>query len=396
MSAGVSAKVMFVIDSLGLGGAERSLAEMLPGLIGAGLEPMVVCLSPADAVGRDIRRLGVEVRVVSGRGRIGRVRALRKQIASVAPDCVHTTLFESDVAGRLAAAGRRVPVITSLVNAPYLPVRLEDPNVRRSRLWAARMIDGWTARHLTTHFHAITHAVKRRAVEALGIPPERVTVIERGRDPRRLGEGGPARRRSSRAALGLDDDAEVLVTAGRQEFQKGHRILLEAMAILASARPRAILMMAGREGHASAELEELGRRIGLGDRIRFLGQRTDVPDLLAAGDIFVFPSLYEGFGGAVIEAMALGLPVVASDLEALREVVEPDHSAILVPPGSPGELASAIGGLLDDPDRARALGERGRRIFQERFTVERAAGRMVDLYRRVLRDHRARPERVGA
>jgi glycosyltransferase involved in cell wall biosynthesis len=387
---------MFVIDSLGPGGAERSLAEMLPGLIEAGLEPMVVCLSPADAVGQDIRRLGVEVRVVSGRGRIGRVRALRRQIAAVAPDCVHTTLFESDVAGRLAAAGRRVPVITSLVNAPYLPARLEDPNVRRSRLWAARMIDGWTARHLTTHFHAVTYAVKSRAVEALGIPPERVTVIERGRDPVRLGEAGPSRRRSSRAALGIDEDAEVLVTAGRQEFQKGHRFLLEAMAILANARPQAVLMMAGREGHASAELDGLRSRLRLGDRVRFLGQRTDVPDLLAAGDIFVFPSLYEGFGGAVIEAMALGLPVVASDLEALREVVEPDHSAILVPPGSPGELASAIGSLLDDPDRARALGERGRRIFEERFTVERAAGRMVDLYRRVLRDHRARPARVGA
>jgi glycosyltransferase involved in cell wall biosynthesis len=298
------------------------------------------------------------------------------------------------VVGRFAAAGRGRPVLSSLVNVAYAPIRLHDPNVRASRLWAARMIDGWTARHLTTHFHALTEAVKRGAVSSLRIDPERITVIERGRDPERLGEPSRKRRAAARAALGLTQDGDVVVTVGRQEFQKGQRHLLEAFARLAAARPEAVLLVAGREGHASADLETFRAGLGVGDRVRLLGHRTDVPEILAAADVFAFPSLYEGFGGAVIEAMALGLPVVASDLPALHEVVEAERTGVLVPPGSAADLASAIGGLLDDPARARAMGERGRATFLERFTVERTTARMVELYGRIL--SRRMSSRVGA
>jgi glycosyltransferase involved in cell wall biosynthesis len=388
-------KIVFVIDSLGPGGAERSLAEMLPGFLRAGINPVVVCLSQWEGIHDSVRGLGVDVRVLNGRGgRFGRLRALRELISAESPDCVHTTLFESDVAGRLASAGRRIPVITSLVNVSYDKIRLQDPNVRRLRLAAARMIDGWTARHLTHHFHAVTQAVKRAAVESLHISPDRVTVIERGRDPARLGEPGSERRRSTRARLGLADDAEIVINVGRAEFQKGQRFLLEAMARLAGARPEAVLLVAGREGHASRDLEQLTMELGLGDRIRFLGHRDDVPDLLAAADLFVFPSLYEGLGGSLIEAMALGLPVVTSDLEAIREVVDPGHNAVLVPPGSAEALAAAIGSLLDDRARRAAMGSRSREIFHRRFRLDRATGRMVDLYSDVLRRH-GRPVPIG-
>ena len=119
--------------------------------------------------------------------------------------------------------------------------------------------------------------------------------------------------------------------------------------------------------------------------MRFLGHRDDVPDLLAAADLFAFPSLYEGTGGAAIEAMALGLPIVTSDIDAMREVVDDRRNALLVPPHAPGPLADAIAALLDDPARRLAFGASSREIFEARFTLERSTRAMVELYRRLVR-----------
>jgi glycosyltransferase involved in cell wall biosynthesis len=303
---------------------------------------------------------------------------------------VHTSIFEADVTGRLAAAGTGVPVLTSLVNTSYATVRRQDPDVAPWKLAATRSIDGWTARHLTTHFHAITHAVGDAAVRDLLLDPERITVIERGRDPSRLGEPSPERRAAARAGLGLTSEAPVLVTVGRQEFQKGQWHLLEAMPKVLAAHPDARLLLAGRTGNASGRLDEVVRSARLDGQVTFLGHRDDVPEILAAADVFVFPSLYEGLGGALIEAMALGLPIVASDLPAIREVVEDGRNAVLVPPGSSSDLAAAIDALLTDEPRRSAMGARGREIFEERFTLERSAARMLALFERVASEGRRR------
>jgi glycosyltransferase involved in cell wall biosynthesis len=269
------------------------------------------------------------------------------------------------------------------VNTSYDSARLADPRVPPARLWAVKLVDGWTARHLTNHFHAVTEAVKRSAVAALGIPPSRITVIERGRDRGRLGKPGPERRGAARARLGLSDADEVIVTVGRQEFQKGQVHLLEAVAALAD-RPRLVLLAAGRRGHVSGELADAVHRLGLEGRARFLGHREDVPELLAAADLFAFPSLYEGLGGALIEAMALALPIVASDIPAVAEVVERDRNALLVEAGNANELARAIAALLDDRDLARSFATRSAAIFEQRFSLRRSAERSLAMYRRVL------------
>jgi glycosyltransferase involved in cell wall biosynthesis len=183
--------------------------------------------------------------------------------------------------------------------------------------------------------------------------------------------------------LGLKPEDEVLINVGRREYQKGQRFLLEAMARLCSDRPRVVLLVAGRDGQASKELDEQRVRLGLHDRVRFLGHREDLPDLLCASDLFVFPSLFEGLGGALIEAMALELPVVAADIDAVREVADSGRSASLVPPGSSLSLAEAIRDLLNDRSKARAFGTRGREVYLSRFTLDRCVERMTDLYCRV-------------
>jgi len=377
-------RVLHLIDSFLPGGAERSLNELVPRFEAAGVRCDVVALTRLEG---DVQitegERSYEARFCTATTFPGRVRELRRIIRTERPDVVHTTLFRSDVHGRLAAHRTPARVLTSLVNTSYEPARLADPNVRRGRLVAVRELDGWTARHLTHHFHAITRAAADSAVRRLRIDPSRITVIPRGRDETRLGAPSPARRREVRAGLGLPDDATVLVNVGRQDPQKGQVTLLEAFERLAARRPDLHLVVAGRAGHATPRIERHLARSPVADRVHLLGHRTDVGDLLAAADCFVFPSVYEGLGGAVIEAFALALPVVASDLPALREVVTPGTEGLLVPPGDAAALADAIGRVLDDPARRAAMGRAARHRFETAFSLERVAAAMLELYERV-------------
>lgn len=383
--ASANLRVLYLINGLGGGGAERSLLELLPHYDAAGIELVVGCFRRREeGVEEEVSRLAVDLHYFSGGSVMNRARQVRSFLRTKRFDLVHTTIFESDLTGRVAAAGLPVPVLTSLVNTSYAKVRLSDPNVSRCGLWTARMLDGWTARNLTTHFHAITQAVKDASVHALGIDPDRITVIERGRDLVRLGSPSSESRRRARRVLGLDDDEEVIVSVGRQEFQKGQKYLLEAFSRIVRNRPRARLLLVGRRGHASTDLEALHEELQLEERALFLGHRENVPELLASADVFVFPSLFEGQGGALIEAMAMGLPVIATDIPSTREVVEEERNALLVPVESSQSLAEALERLLDDPALMSAFGQRSSKIFHARFTLERSALRMVELYRSVI------------
>ena len=377
-------KYLFVINSFLAGGAERSLIELLPGIRAKDITLIVACLYRREVGFEDeVREAGFDVRVLPGSNLASKTLALRRLIKEERPDLVHTALFESDLAGRLASIGLRVPVMTTLANTAYDDARQGDPNVNLRRLKVVKWIDGLTARHLTQHFHAVSQAVKDSTVEQLSVPAERITVVKRGRDEARLGERTSERRLAVRKALGLADDAEVLISVGRQEFQKGHRHLIDAFPAVVAVRPRARLLIAGREGHASRDLVAQITALGLDDEVKLLGHREDVADVLAAADVFVFPSVYEGLGGALIEAIGLGLPVVASDIPALREVVRQGENADLVPPGDPAALTRAIVGLLSDPDRLRSYSERSRQLFADEFTAQTSNQRLLNLISKV-------------
>jgi glycosyltransferase involved in cell wall biosynthesis len=181
----------------------------------------------------------------------------------------------------------------------------------------------------------------------------------------------------------LAAEDEVLVSVGRQSYQKGQIHMLDAMAELVRVRPRLVWVLAGAEGDATDQLVARRAALGLAGQVRYLGLRNDVAEVLAAADVFVHPSLYEGFPGALLEAMALGLPAVASDIAPVREAAEVDRTALVVPAGSPTLLAGAITTLLDHPDRAAAFGTRARKVFLDCYTAERSAARMAALLEQV-------------
>lgn len=377
-------RVLYVIDSLAPGGAERSLAAMAPHYAAAGVDLEVAYLKETPGVHDELRRGGATLHPPGGpRGRLANVRHLRRVVAATRPDLIHTTLFEADVAGRIAGALAGVPVVTSLVNTSYGDGQRNDPSLRRWKLRAAQWVDAATARRVV-RFHAITAHVADHMAPRLRVPRDRIRVIHRGRDPETLGARTRERRERARASLGAGPGVPLVLVAARQTHQKGLDVLVEAMPRVLAEVPDARLVLAGRDGDATALLRETVARLGLDGAVRFLGVRDDVPDLLAAADAFVLPSRWEGLGSVLLEAMALEAPIVVSDLPAVREVLSDRETALLVPPEQPEALARAIVDTLGGPDAAAGRAARARGDFLARFTVEAVTRQTVELYEEAL------------
>jgi glycosyltransferase involved in cell wall biosynthesis len=381
---------LYLIDSLAGGGAERSLAALSPHLAPRGVQLEVAYLHERQGVQGAFEAAGVRLHPLGGSaGRFDLVRRTRRLVGDVRPDLVHTTLFEADVSGRIAGALARVPVVSSLVNVAYSDTQLKDPRLRPWKVRAAQVVDGATAR-LVARFHAISGHVASEMCRRLWIPRARVEVVPRGRDASSLGVRSDARRTAARRDLGLDDAEPMLLAAARQEFQKGLDVLLHALPEVLGRIPRARLLVAGREGNETSTLQALVDRLGLAARVSFLGARSDVAELMCAADAFVFPSRWEGLGSVLLEAMALEVPIVASDLPPVREVLGGDRGALLVPSDDPAALSDAlVRALADQAATAERVGySRGR--FVERYTIERVADATVAFYEHALGDGRKR------
>ena len=280
-------------------------------------------------------------------------------------------------------------MVSSFVSTPYDKSRLSDPNVKRWKLRAVQTVDAITGRLMVDRFHAVSEGAKVANAHALRIPEDRVTVAERGRDAAVLGSRTEERRRASRSALALPDNAQVVLNLGRQDHQKAQTILISAASILSAFHPNLVVLIAGKDGSASVDVRRsLSVDPIAADHVRLLGHRTDIGDLLCAADVVAISSHFEGTAGAALEAMALSTPIVSTDLIGLRGVLQSDWNAVLVPWGDPGQLAAGIAGVLDDPALADRLASQGHEDFVDRFTLDAATERLRDLYESVVKRHR--------
>jgi glycosyltransferase involved in cell wall biosynthesis len=223
----------------------------------------------------------------------------------------------------------------------------------------------------------------RRSVSAcLGAPAARQTIIPFGVDAGRFAVTDVA----TRNELRLQDRGPIVGTVCRLvEPKKGVSVLLRAMAALQKDGndPHCQLLIVG-DGPARASLEALSRQLGLSERTVFAGTRRDIPRILPLLDLFVLPSLYEGFGIAILEAMAAGKPVVATAVGGIPEFVVPGDTGLLVEPGKAAALAEAIGSLMRDPAKARRMGMRGRERVLAGFQMSTVVRRHEQVYEACL------------
>jgi glycosyltransferase involved in cell wall biosynthesis len=366
-------RIAHVIETLGTGGAERLVADVVRRLDRARFESRVFPLDePLDLRG-EIESGGVEVdpiRVAPRRRPVACLRALARALRRFGPDVVHTHLYYGNVMGRIAArlAGG-APVVTTLHNPDY------TFEARRTPLFRARkLLDRWTGAR-NAALVAVSRAVAEDFRRHMGWP--NIRVVPNGVDLRSFAPGGDTRAAAEWPSPGLR-----LLSVGRLHRQKGHRVLLDAMARARSTGATLSLLVAG-EGAERGPLEAQAAGPGLHGHVRFAGRR-DVRPLLAAADVFVFPSLYEAVGIALLEAMACALPVVASRTGGIPEVVEDGVSGVLVAPGDADDLARALAELERDPERRRRLGVAARRRA-EAFDVGATVGALEAIYEEVAR-----------
>jgi glycosyltransferase involved in cell wall biosynthesis len=370
-------KVLQLITGLGQGGAEQVVFDLATRLDAERYEPFVCSvLDPSGARSAYVGRLieaGVPVaslgitRKWQFRRAVGRLGSL---LRDVQPDVLHCHLFHANVLGRRVAraVGLR-PVIAT--------VHIAERRRRPWRFWLERRTDP-----LGCVTVCVSQAVLEFQTRKTGLPRERFVVIPNGIDTVRYER--PLRPKGEvRAEWGIGPDAAVVGSVGRLDRQKGYRYLLRAFAERARDTADCVLVVAG-EGPERRKLTRLAERLGCAERVHLLGRRTDVPDLLHAFDIFVMSSLYEGLPLALIEAMAAGIPIVASNVDSVPEVL--GGGGRLVPPRDPAALASAIAETLARPDADRV--ERGQNRARSEYDVRVMVRRYAELYDAVMRGER--------
>jgi len=371
-------RVLFLIDNLRPGGAQKALLAMVRALRAAQADPRVWCLGGSSEFEEKFRAAGVPVlgKPGSALAALREPLALRRYLKRERIELVQTLLFHSDVAGRIAGRlarwsdeGRRRPVIVSSVRASNL----------RNRGWQYRLAR-WTA-PLADAFTPVSRRTLEFAARTEGVAPERATVIPNGIDP--ADWDSIPDMAAARAKLDLPQDAFVVCTLSRLHEQKGMEFLLAAARTVAEKAPSATFLISGY-GPLRERLEAQARQLGVDARVRFLGYRKDVALILAASDVFALPSLWEGMSNAVLEAMAAGKPVVATAVDGAVDQVLPGESGLLVPPGDADALAQALLDLARDPRKAQEMGIKGRERVRREFSLDRMTDAYIELYRRLL------------
>lgn len=307
------------------------------------------------------------------------IRRLRRWIRDYDVALVHAHAPKAGVLAGLGAWGGPGPrVVTTIHNCHRAELRkgMVSPAAGLYSLAAL-----WACRLLGQRFVAVSGAVRNDLLRQ-GIPEDRIVVVENGVDTDLL-RRVPATS-SLRLRLGLDANDRVVGTVGRLDKLKGQDVVLQALKRILVDHPHTRLLIVG-SGPQDRRLRRLARELGIEGRVLFLGHRDDVPELLQIADIFIFSSLEEGFGLSLVEAMAAGRPVVATDIEAVREIVQHGVTGLLYRPRSPTALADAVQALLDDEGRRSGLGRAGAELVARRYSLARFGSRLLELYRREAR-----------
>lgn len=359
-------KIIYVTAALEVGGAEMFLLDLVKHLDKNKFVPAVATVVGGGKLEPLFRQTGIPLYIY---GRQPRCRYISGFLAffqlwalfrKERPQIVHTQLFGPDFWGRLAACLARVPTIVTT-----------EQNINADQSWLREWLKKLTYK-LTDGVAAISTAVKNYTIKKYRVPENKIVIIPNDVDVAEVESRLKIRR--------LPSGKKILLTVGRLVEQKGQKYLLEAFSLLKN-RDNLELWLAG-DGVLRPELKAQAKKLGIERRVKFLGTRSDIPQLLAQADIFVFPSLWEGLGIAVLEAAIAKKPIVASSVDGILDIIESGKSGLLTPPADSQALAAAIEFVLAHPEQAKLMAEHAYEQVKNNFDIKAVVNKYQDFYAR--------------
>jgi glycosyltransferase involved in cell wall biosynthesis len=356
------------ITDLDVGGAEKTLVELVLRLDRARWSPAVVCLFPLGPLAQRLTNAGVPVESLGMRSSIDFYRGVRRwtEILRIqSPRLLQTFLFHANFMASVAGPQAGVPIL-------FAGHRVADrrPGVRG-------LLERWTSSRFDCHV-CVSRQVREFTQRRTSLPDDQFIVIPNGVDDERFRRAKPV----DLSRLGIDKDCVVLLTLGRLDWQKGLDVLFEALARLrrfAASIDKVRLVCVGA-GPEEVNLRRRCKKLGLDGIVHFAGWQPNPEQWLAAADALILPSRWEGMPNAVLEAMAAGRPVVATDVEGVGELVQPGRTGWLIPPSAPSALADALVEMLARPDLRTQFGAAGQSLVASSFTYEQMTARYESLW----------------
>jgi len=358
--------VLLLVTDLELGGAPLIVKQLASRLDPERFEVTVACLGTVGAVAHDLRQMGIATWCLGARSvwDIGVFYRLSRLISHFRPDILHCSLVHANVVGRLTGSLMQVPHIVASLHTAEQGKRwhlvAENLTCRMSELTIC------VSDSVANHVHQYSH-----------VPLWRLRVIPNGIDTQRFADAEPIDPKE----IGLAQGKTTLIFVGRLDPVKRIDLFLRAGAQLAAEYDLQLLVVGA--GAELSHLEALTAELNLQDQVRFTGPRRDVERLLKMATVFVQPSRWEGLPLSALEAMAAGLPIVATRTTGLIDLIEHDKTGLLVPVDNVDELATAIKSVISHPAKVAQLGQAAQEHVHEHFSVDKMVKAYTELFERL-------------
>ena len=377
-------RIAYLIDGLSMGGAERLMVPILQHLSRAHFDPYVCAMQSKDGnlLADEIRALGVPVECLD----IKRLRdldaipRLTKYLKRVGADLVHTQLEAANILGNLSAKFLGLPSLCTIHVMPSLDVKTKTKLHQR--------VEWFVLRHFCNRVISVSEEARAYHIQISGSSPEQVTTIYNGIDLSAFVSMDDAKEREAvRLELNIPQDANVLVTVAVLRPPKGIQFMIRALPKVLTPHPNTYYLIVGDGPHHDALIDEADKA-GVSKQVIFAGMRKDVPRLLAASDVFILPTLTEALPTVLAEAMGAGLPIIASRVGGVPEMIADHQNGLLVEPEAPDELSLACIRLLEQPETRATMGAAGWKIVNQKFSIERQVAQLMELYLEQLQHDR--------
>jgi len=358
-------KILHLITGLEIGGAETMLLEVMPRL--DQFQHIICSLSTIGPSGKKLIDAGFTVYALKS-GKIFSPAAIYRFgriIFREKPDLIATRLIHADIFGRIFGKIFGVHKILCCLESV-----LDQPKYQKFFL-----LEQVTS-FLVNQYVAVSQAVKDAYLSKTKIIPSKITVIYNGIDLHKFKP--TVNKTAAKKNTGLDDYQPIIGYVAKMRPERNHRLLIEAFANIQKTYPTALLVLAG-DGPARPDLEKLAANLNIKNQIKFLGNRHDIPNILSCLDIFVSPSAYEGMSVSILEAMACGVPVIASDIAPNREIIENKKNGILIPSLQAPIIAEEISSLLSNGALLQSISLNSITIAQK-FSIDTTAHCLTELY----------------